>query len=99
MSTVIYNFIYYILLYSDDVMEMNMQMCSMQHNHTIVLCSDDVMEMNMQMRSMQHNHTIVLCIYSNEVCNVYIKQNICNAEYTYTWIVYYHMECNKYQEV
>jgi len=57
------------------------------------------MEMNMQMCSMQYNHSTVLCIYSNEVCNIYIKQNICNAEYTYTWIVCYHMERNKYQEV
>jgi len=57
------------------------------------LYNGDVMEMNMQMCSMQHNHTIVLCIYSNEVCKVCIKQNICNAEYTCTWIVCYHMEC------
>ena len=28
-----------------------------------------------------------------------LKQNICNAKYTCTWIVCYHMECNKYQEV
>jgi len=27
-----------IMLYSGDVIEMNMQMCSIQHNHTTMLC-------------------------------------------------------------
>ena len=48
--------------YSDDVMEMNMQMCSMQYNHSTVLCIYSNKVCNVYM-----NNVSIITILLNEV--------------------------------